>query len=138
MSRQSATNDKHYYSNRMKIRIKGNSIRLRLSKTDVAKLGTTGWLEEQTSFGKNKFAYALKAVDNGNELSASFDDGTITMFIPKILIKDWPVNNIVGFDSTLKLTETDSLYLLVEKDFACIDETVEDQTDNYENPNKTC
>lgn len=122
----------------MKIRIKGNSIRLRLSKSDVAKLDTTGWLEEQTSFGKNKFVYTLKALNTGNELSATFDDGTITMFIPKTLIRGWPVNNIVGFDSTVKLTETDSLYLLVEKDFICIDETVEDQSDNYLNPNKTC
>jgi len=27
---------------------------------------------------------------------------------------------------------------LVEKDFICLDETTEDQSDNYENPNKTC
>ncbi|MFT3912047.1 MAG: hypothetical protein QM737_21660 [Ferruginibacter sp.] len=122
----------------MKIRIKGNSIRLRLSKTDVAKLDATSCLEEQTSFGKNKFGYALKAVDTGNELSAVFDNGTITMFVPKTLIKNWPVNDTIGFNSIIKLTETDSLYLLVEKDFICIDDTTEDQTDNYENPNKTC
>jgi hypothetical protein len=32
--------------------------------------------------------------------------------------------------------EDNSLYLLVEKDFVCLDETSEDQSDNYENPNK--
>src|SRR4051812_5004513 len=122
----------------MKIRIKGNSIRLRLSKTDVERLDQTGYLEEQTSFPENKFIYALKSSDIGKELSATFEGNKITVTIPKALIYNWPVNDTVGFDSRIKITETDSLYLLVEKDFICIDETTEDQSDNYENPAKTC
>jgi hypothetical protein len=31
-----------------------------------------------------------------------------------------------------------SLKLLLEKDFVCLDHTDEDQSDNYPNPNKTC
>jgi hypothetical protein len=30
------------------------------------------------------------------------------------------------------------LFLLVEKDFVCLDNTVEDQSDNYPNPNAVC
>lgn len=122
----------------MKLRIKGNSIRLRLSKTEVAKLDTTGYLEEQTLFIGNKFKYALKKVDRGNELSATFDNNQISVFIPATLVNDWPANDIVGFDARMNITGTDSLYILVEKDFICLDETTEDQSDNYENPNKTC
>ncbi|MEO6671644.1 MAG: hypothetical protein ABIN36_19325 [Ferruginibacter sp.] len=122
----------------MKIRIKGNAVRLRLSKPDVAKLDETGCVEEQTSFGKNKLFYALQVVEDGNELSATFDAGKITVFIPKQLSKGWRVNDTVGFDSKMNLAETDSLYLLVEKDFICIDESMENQEDNYEHPTKIC
>jgi len=122
----------------MKLRIKGNSIRIRLSKTEVEKLATVGYLEEQTSFGENKFIYALRSVEEGNELAAKLGQNRITMLVPSKRVKDWPGNNVVGFNATMPVTSTDSLYLLLEKDFVCLDETSEDQSDNYENPNKNC
>lgn len=122
----------------MKLRIKGNSIRLRLSKTDVTVLHDTGYIEEQTLFAANKFMYALQCSENVHELSATFSNNKMIVYIPTAWTRDWPMNDTVGFDSRIKLTETDSLYILVEKDFICLDETVEDQSDNYENPNKAC
>jgi hypothetical protein len=122
----------------MKLRIKANSIRIRLTKTEVSTLASTGYLEEQTLFANNKFVYALQTVTNGNELSASLDTNKITMDVPAALIKGWPVNNVVGFNTNMPVNGTGNLYLLLEKDFVCLDETTEDQTDNYENPNKTC
>lgn len=122
----------------MKLRIKGNSLRIRLTKTEVSILADTGYLEEQTQFGSVAFVYALKSVDTGNELSASFEGNKMTLFVPAALIKDWPTNTVVGFDARIPLPENKTLYLLLEKDFVCLDETTEDQSDNYENPNKTC
>ena len=122
----------------MKLRIKGNSLRIRLTKPEVSKLADTGYLEEQTLFGNNKFVYALQISDTENELSATLDADKITMFVSKALIEDWPENNIVGFNARMPVNENESLYLLLEKDFVCLDETTEDQGDNYENPNKTC
>ena len=121
----------------MKIRIKANAIRIRLTRSEVEKLANTGHLEEQTIFANDKFVYALQIIDNGNELSATLDANKITMFVSKALIKDWPENNIVGFNARMPITENESLYLLLEKDFVCLDETTEDQSDNYENPNKS-
>ncbi|MEP7164412.1 MAG: hypothetical protein ABI741_06955 [Ferruginibacter sp.] len=122
----------------MKLRIKGNSIRYRLSRSEVGKLAKTGYLEEQTLFGENKFVYALQSVDKGNELIASFDQNKITLFVPSTMVKGWPENDVVGFHTNMPLTGNNSLYILLEKDFICLDETTEDQTDNYENPHKTC
>ena len=122
----------------MKLRIKGNSLRIRLTRSEVGKLADTGYLEEQTLFAGNKFVYALQSVDNGNELSATLDTNKITMFVPNEFIKDWQENNVVGFDANIPVSEHDTLYLLLEKDFACLDQTTEDQSDNYVNPNKTC
>lgn len=122
----------------MKLRIKGNSIRYRLSRSEVAKFASTGYIEEQTSFGDNKFIYALQQKTDGNDLSASFEENKITMFVPATLANGWAENDIVGFNSNMAITDGNNLYLLLEKDFICIDETTEDQSDNYENPNKAC
>jgi hypothetical protein len=121
----------------MKLRIKGNSLRIRLTKTEVSTLANTGYLEEQTRFINNEFVYALQVADK-HELSASFSNNKMTMFIPASFVKDWPENEVVGINTNMPLTNNESLYLLVEKDFICLDETTEDQSDNYENPNKTC
>lgn len=122
----------------MKIRIKGNSLRIRLSKSEVDKLAARGYLEEKTSFGNNQLVYALRTSEEHNQLSADFIANKITMYVPQPLIKDWLVNAVVGFDARMPVSDTGSLYLLLEKDFACIDSTTEDQSDNFENPNKTC
>jgi len=122
----------------MKLRIKGNSLRLRLSKTEVEKLAVAKYLEELTLFGRNTFGYALQVKDDGDKLSVDFDGGKITVFIPEIFVKDWAVNEVVGFNATIEVSGAESLYILVEKDFKCLDEVTEDQSDNYENPNKTC
>ena len=122
----------------MKLRIKGNSLRIRLTRTEVEKFVHTGYLEEQTFFLENKFIYALQSRNDINEMSALFDQNKISIFVPSKLLVDWPQNDIVGFNANMPLTTTDSLYILIEKDFICLDETTEDQSDNYENPNKTC
>lgn len=121
----------------MKLRIKANSIRIWLTKTEVSTLANTGYLEEQTRFINNEFVYAVQRVDNGIGLSAVLEPHKITMFVSKTLLKDWPKNDVVGFNSRMPVPENGSLYLLLEKDFVCLDETTEDQSDNYENPNKT-
>ncbi len=122
----------------MKIRIKSNSIRFRLTKSEVSKLATTGYLEEETLFPNNKFIYALQGTDQANGLTASFANNKITLFIPRSFITEWPNNSEVGIENNMLLPENNTLYLLIEKDFVCLDETAEDQSDNYENPDKTC
>ncbi len=122
----------------MKLRIKGNSLRIRLSKTEVNKLCNTGYLEEHTLFGNNSFIYALSVKAGATELSAEFNNAAITMFIPAAFLRDWDANDTIGFDTSIPLSTGGSLYLLIEKDFQCLDDTTEDQSDNYENPNKTC
>ncbi|MDQ3021170.1 MAG: hypothetical protein M3R36_11465 [Bacteroidota bacterium] len=122
----------------MKLRISGNSIRLRLSKSEVEKLSHNGSLEEHALFGKNVFSYALQCKADCSELCADFEKGKITVFIPESFIKDWAENDVIGFDTKMETSNNELLNILVEKDFKCLDETEEDQSDNYENPNRLC
>ncbi len=122
----------------MKLRIKGNSIRYRLTRPDVNTLANTSYLEEQINFAGSTFIYALQVDVNSNALSATLGNNKITMLVPRSFVKDWPQNEVVGFDANMQVNANESVYLLLEKDFVCLDETTEDQSDNFENPNKTC
>lgn len=121
----------------MKIRIKGNFIRYRLTRSEVQKLADTGYLQEQTVFPNDTFTYALQTDEAAGSLFATLGKNKITMHVPASFTKSWPQNEVVGIDASMPFFEDNSLYLLLEKDFVCLDETVEDQSDNFENPNKT-
>ena len=122
----------------MKIRIKGNSVRYRLTRPDVKRLSEKGYLEEHTMFGEKRFEYALQCIEEGDSLRATFVDNTITLLVPWSWVEGWEMDERVGFSSDMPLTETDNLSLLLEKDFTCLETTTEDQADHYENPNKFC
>lgn len=123
----------------MKIRIKRNAVRLRLSRTEVATFGSDGYLEERTDFGDTSFCYALQQDDPGNELRATFTNGTITMHIPAAMAATWVDTDLITLKHDAITKNGNVLHLLLEKDFKCIDaEVTEDQTDNYDNPLKTC
>ena len=112
----------------MKIRIKGNLLRYRLTKSDVAAIIKDGHLEERTEFGHQPLVYALQTTTD-SDLSANFHENKITLFVPHAMIKQLANTDEVGFEN-----EQGKLLLLVEKDFTCLDNVAEDQSDNYPNP----
>lgn len=122
----------------MKIRIKGNSIRIRLSKSEVALFAKEGYLEEKTDFGNNTLSYAVKSRE-GETMSAQLNDNAITLMVPQHLLQQWASTNLVSLEYNLPVNNENNLYLLLEKDFKCIDAVVtEDQSDYFENPSKSC
>jgi hypothetical protein len=112
----------------MKIRIKGNSLRYRLTKSDIATLAKNNYLQEQTNFVGRTLIYAIQET-TAEILSADFIGDTITLFLPKTMITELVETDKVGFGD-----KTGAVQLLVEKDFTCLDEVEEDQSDNYPNP----
>lgn len=118
----------------MKIRIKGNAVRYRLTKTEVATLCSIGSIQEVTVFGDHKFMYRVKLDTQAQQLKASFLNNTITMVLPASIAQNWENDDRVGFEQDQPLEHGEKLHLLIEKDFTCLDNTIEDQSDNYPNP----
>ncbi|MDX1328678.1 MAG: hypothetical protein R3299_13330 [Arenibacter sp.] len=118
----------------MKIRIRGNSIRYRLTRTEVELLQKTGYIAEHTAFNGAQFTYAIKAVKNLNALEANFQKNTITLLFPLVENKVWADIDRVGYENKMVLNDGQILKLLLEKDFVCLDERLEDESDNYPNP----
>lgn len=122
----------------MKIRMKGNTFRLRLSKTEVGMFAAKGYVEERTDFGSDTLIYAVKST-NDETMSAGFVNGNITLYVPHHLLQQWAATNLVGLDYNMPVSNDRHLYILLEKDFKCIDAVAtEDQSDYFENPAKSC
>lgn len=123
----------------MKIRIKGNSIRYRLSKTDISNFEKDGFIEEKTVFLNGiALIYRLEKSKGILNLEASFSGNRICIFVPEKIAEEWTTTDAVSFESKMDIGDKQELLLLIEKDFVCIDHTLEDQSDNYPNPNKVC
>ncbi len=110
----------------MKLRIRGNSIRLRLGRGEVASLLEYGQIEEATEFGGGqRFEYALRTSSNIPTPCASFGDGRIEVLLPTQLARDWAAGDEVGISGDQPLPPAGasvarSLHLVIEKDFACL------------------
>jgi hypothetical protein len=120
----------------MKIRIRGNSVRLRLTRTEVDTFNNEGYLEEKTNFGFAEFIYAIESLPSIDSLQATFVGNKLTVFVPDALKKEWVSTDLVGLNHKMDTGGGNTLSILVEKDWACIDNVLEDQSDNYPNPNK--
>lgn len=113
----------------MKIRIKDNSIRLRLAQDEVTKLVKKGVVHSTCLIGNNKFTYAIQATEQ-QEIFAEFAEGTVTVFVPTGTLTNWDTDERVGFDK-----RTEKLYLLIEKDWQCLKPRAhEDESNLYQNP----
>ena len=112
----------------MKIRCKGNSLRYRLTRSDLSQLAATGNINDKIDFGEYSLTYSIKRTD-GERLSAIFKNNIITLFMPASMIIEWLSTDRVGFENY-----DGPLHLLVEKDFTCLDNVSEDQSDNFPNP----
>lgn len=122
----------------MKIRIKGNSVRYRLTRPEVEKFSKEGYLEESTEFPGGTFYYALKAKPGIENLDVDMEDNKITMYFPDDEKLGWYQSEKVGYRNNKSIGDDKSIFILLEKDFACLDNVEEDQSQNYPNPNAVC
>ncbi len=111
----------------MKLRLRGNSLRLRLSQTDVADLASGKVLDEKLSFpGGAEFAYTLSAPKSAMEASAQFLDSTVRVVIPGNKIKEWAEGDELGLYYELPAGQS-TLKIAIEKDLQCADEPVDER-----------
>lgn len=120
----------------MKIRIKGPSVRLRLTQTEVRTFASTGVCVETTPLPGGLFRYALRT---GTDFQAHFDGSELAVFVPQELAEHWANSEEVGMSHVIQLAGGGEVKLLVEKDFACLDPNRdEDESDMFPNPNPHC
>ena len=126
----------------MKLRIKSNSIRLRLLRSEVEKFAAAGQISEEIEFGTDRSSYlrySLVTSPAAESIAARFSGNEIAIVVPIAIANKWTSSDEVGFECEHPIGGDESLKILVEKDFECIDRPDDpDRADAYPNPNVTC
>jgi hypothetical protein len=122
----------------MKLRIKGNSLRLRVSRSEVARLLRRERLEETIQFAVQedaKLTYALEQESSISTLTVRYAENAVSVLVPSDQANAWCLSDQVGIVESISLGSLGSLDLLIEKDFACLDRSDEENQDTFANPN---
>lgn len=105
----------------MKLRIRGNSVRFRLTRGELDALRDSGRVEEHTEFPfSGTLTYAVCVDDAANALAASFENAELRVTLPRALLNCWLAPQEVGVSGAQNLPGGSSLALLLEKDFPCL------------------
>jgi hypothetical protein len=121
----------------MKLRIRGNSVRLRVSQPEVNALAEHGCTEDRARFAPGaELTYRLAAAPGGT-VRAAFTASTIEISIPKPELDRWLAPSEVTIRAEQPIGGGERLTILVEKDFECLEPREgEDASDLFPNPAK--
>jgi hypothetical protein len=119
----------------MKLRIKGDSLRLRIAPSEMARLLETGRIEETVHFGMRDEARLTYALEHAAEDAVAVrHEGTgVTVILPSPAARAWAGGDDVGVYGTVAVS-SGSLEIAVEKDWACLDKSDADNADTFPNP----
>jgi hypothetical protein len=121
----------------VKLRIQGNSLRLRISKSELARFLETGGLQETVYFGTqpgSELVYILARDSVRPRLDVEASPGLVKVIVPARMACAWAESEQIGFAGEVDLGARGKLSILVEKDFACIDRSAEENVDTFPNP----
>lgn len=120
----------------MKLRISGNSIRLRVRQSEMAKLTAGERIAETVHLGCSEQAaltYALGTAP-ASAVQVLYEGGAILVLLPKDEASTWAETEQVGIYATVGVGAFGTLDVIVEKDFACLDLSDAENEDTFPNP----
>ena len=105
----------------MKLRLHGNSLRLRLNQAEVAQFSKTGYLEETIEFGPGScLCYVLESSSKIASPKALYQNGELRIQVSCAASKEWVTTDCVGISGEQTLANGKPLSILIEKDFKCM------------------
>jgi hypothetical protein len=114
----------------MKLRLQGNSVRLRLTRSEVERLRETGLVEESVNFGDGEvLTYRLLSRMQQGTVEAVFGQGIMTVSLSKEAAQAWAGSDDVGV-----YAQSGTVTISIEKDFRCLTRPREDERDAYPHP----
>ena len=119
----------------MKLRIKGPTLRLRLTQGEMQALLEQGVVEEQVPFAPGvSLVYRLKHDAGARDITASFRNGVVEILVPESSAREWCTTSLVTLAHEQALPGG-ALRITLEKDFACLaPREGEDESDNFPHP----
>jgi len=120
----------------MKLRIRDNSIRLRLTRSEVDVFCSEGLLSSAVHFPDGaKIVYSVESSPASVKPMARYANNTISVRVPETTVREWAKSEQVSISSEQALDDGRVLSVLIEKDFACLTPREgEDESDMFPHP----
>jgi len=118
----------------MKLRIRENTIRFRLSKSEVESFKDKGSINCVLDFGLKQLNYSLVR-SKVDKAQASYFDNQISIFLPEEVANHWTDTDEVSIQDTIEIKHGVRLQILIEKDFQCLTHRGPEDEDTFPNPN---
>jgi hypothetical protein len=113
----------------MKLRLRHNSIRLRLTRSEVDRLQDCGQVQETVEFPQTQFIFSLESANDVDKVSASLIDGRLSVSVPQEHCRAWATTEEVGIDAEFR-----GLTILIEKDWPCLHPSATEDADTFARP----
>ena len=126
----------HTTKKKVKLRIRDNSVRLRLTQGEVDVLRDEGIVAGRTAFpGGREFRYEVQSSPARVSPGAALSDSTITVSLPESVVRAWADSEQVSISGEQTHKNGETLTILVEKDFQCLaPREGEDESDMFPHP----
>ena len=122
----------------MKLRLTKNSIRIRLSQSDVQGFRSEGFIREELRIGptaNSALVFGLVRSINSESVSVTFENNQITISVPADEADGWSTTECVSIEATQPAGDGTNLSVLIEKDFACLTPRPgDDDKDSFPHP----
>jgi hypothetical protein len=121
----------------MKLRIKGNSLRLRVSRSELTRVLAGEEVAETIRFAAAPEAKLTYALARGTQTGAAivrYQSQEVTVLLSEEQAQSWSQESEVGVYTQVDIAPQGLLELIVEKDFACLDRSDADNQDTFVNP----
>ena len=124
----------------MKLRIRGNSVRVRMDRKDLAELLDRGHVGDEICFGIGRDQAVSYTVQLGSaarcQPHVEYIAGHLLVTVNPVDAEGWRRSDEVGFDHKQVGEDGVVVRVLLEKDFACLDRPVgEESEDTFAFPN---
>jgi hypothetical protein len=115
--------------------MKGDSLRLRLTRGEVQQLEAVGRVEERVHIGAHGvLIYRLQRAPGAAALGATFEGGVLEIQVPEGAAREWCTSELVTLEQVQRHGAS-AVRIVVEKDFACLAPRAdEDEADNFPHP----
>ena len=121
----------------MKLRIRGDSMRMRLKRGEVDQLAAGISIVEAIHFPNAVLTYRLD-ISTDSAISATFDNGNLSVSLPQSKVVDWASTDQVSLFAEQTVPGSNTLSLLIEKDFKCLEpghhRACQDDEDTFPHP----
>lgn len=122
----------------MKLRILGNSLRIRLAQRDLRSLASGQCIEQTTVFSpSSKLVLSVESSLQAERAVAIFAGHRLSLRLPLAEVRQWAETEQVGIEAEQPIGDGQSLHILIEKDFECLQPRASVDTDAFPNPKRT-